>query len=780
MVKGKGAIETLLVAKMGHIQGAFYRKELGDIDLVWGNDKIGLQKIVEKHLKDFADFAGNNPYEKMSNAINEIIQNGKLLTENGVNTIWYKNGDDYYLVGISKGFNKKGDNNWVITSYKKTKGRIPDEIKGDTANLSAYSDEFNPLLTSKDEPLNSSDIIPQTPKEIIKQAKEAGKSVAETKKLLQQHKDIESKRKETQKLIIQEKKAKEKLHKEIGIFEKEKQNALEKLESIKTQINELEKKDLSSKQAQKQMDKLQTNLSFFANEIEKTRNLIKQRKDKLATTQEVYIPQNHTFSYDGREFNTREHFSILKQRSLNNQDDDFNGFDTLMREAIENALNIKPIKEFGTNYAEHYHSGETAIQKLISEAQAHKESGAKGEYKGQVAGAFHRKELGDIDLVWGQVEGKGKEAKGYGLAKIIEKHLNAGDFKAFGEGEAGLINAMSEIIDKGKVITQNGVDSIVLHKNGEEYRIGISKGWDNVGENKWIITSYKNNKYKESAETSYHDTFTPKEPLGNLDNNIIPQQTLESTMQKFNYDEKKAKDLLEWHKDSSPLTKDENGLPKVFYHYTNNGKVLEKTRDKDFEAFTRKTDLKEQYEKMRPYDKHYGRNQGSRYGIYFTENEKYAQNYATLGGQERDLKDALERGNAKKYEVFLNIKNPLDLDTIITKQNAKEIEQLFEIKNPPKHIKAININDYIGKDIFTYIHNLGFDEYGHKAAIAKTTLYRKDKLGVNGERDILNLADFLSLKGYDGLFFSRKETGREFIVFNPNQIKHIDNKGSYT
>ena len=39
-------------------------------------------------------------------------------------------------------------------------------------------------------------------------------------------------------------------------------------------------------------------------------------------------------------------------------------------------------------------------------------------------------------------------------------------------------------------------------------------------------------------------------------------------MQKFNYNENKAKDLLEWHKDSSPLTKDENGVPKVFYHGT--------------------------------------------------------------------------------------------------------------------------------------------------------------------------------------------------------------------
>ena len=164
----------------------------------------------------------------------------------------------------------------------------------------------------------------------------------------------------------------------------------------------------------------------------------------------------------------------------------------LARELIEKQLNIKPIKEFGTNYAEHYHSGETAIQKLINEAQAHKESGAKGEYKGQVAGAFHRKELGDIDLVWGEVTGKGKEAKGYGLAKIIEKHLNAGDFEAFGKGEAGLINAMSEIIGKGKVITQkSGRKTIIYHKHGQIFKMGLKQNWHgNPTENKWIITAY--------------------------------------------------------------------------------------------------------------------------------------------------------------------------------------------------------------------------------------------------------------------------------------------------
>ena len=69
------------------------------------------------------------------------------------------------MVGLSKGFNGTGDNLWVITSYKKTTGKIPDEIlSGDTLNLSAYKGEFNPPLTSGDEPLNNK-IIPKTANE---------------------------------------------------------------------------------------------------------------------------------------------------------------------------------------------------------------------------------------------------------------------------------------------------------------------------------------------------------------------------------------------------------------------------------------------------------------------------------------------------------------------------------------------------------------------------------------------------------------------------------------
>ncbi|WP_281650613.1 hypothetical protein, partial [Helicobacter bilis] len=179
------------------------------------------------------------------------------------------------------------------------------------------------------------------------------------------------------------------------------------------------------------------------------------------------------------------------------------------RQQIEALLNVTPIVEFGKNYAEFYRNGSKAIQKLMAEKE------------GQVAGAFYRKELGDIDLVWGQVEGKGKEAKGWGLAKIIEKHLNAGDFKAFGEGEAGLINAMSEIIDKGKVITQNGVSTIWYKKDENIYKLGISKGFHKKGDNNWIITSYKAEREKD--KTFGDALFTDKHPLPNS-SDIIPQK----------------------------------------------------------------------------------------------------------------------------------------------------------------------------------------------------------------------------------------------------------------
>ena len=47
--KAKEAIAFLLEKKEGEAVGALHHKDIGDIDLVWGNEKAGLQKIAKKH-----------------------------------------------------------------------------------------------------------------------------------------------------------------------------------------------------------------------------------------------------------------------------------------------------------------------------------------------------------------------------------------------------------------------------------------------------------------------------------------------------------------------------------------------------------------------------------------------------------------------------------------------------------------------------------------------------------------------------------------------------------
>ena len=107
------------------------------------------------------------------------------------------------------------------------------------------------------------------------------------------------------------------------------------------------------------------------------------------------------------------------------------------RALMERDQNITPIKEFGTNYAEFYHDGENAIKKLLVERQ------------GQVAGAFEREELGDIDLVWGNKE--------IGLNKIIEKHRQKALQQLQSKKQEALNNAQLQIdnaVKKAKRETQ--------------------------------------------------------------------------------------------------------------------------------------------------------------------------------------------------------------------------------------------------------------------------------------------------------------------------------------
>ena len=71
-VKGKDAIDKLLEEKQGHVKGAFYRDDIGEIDIFWGDDTAGLCHIINQRRKDHMDV------KKLLRDLPSIISRGTL------------------------------------------------------------------------------------------------------------------------------------------------------------------------------------------------------------------------------------------------------------------------------------------------------------------------------------------------------------------------------------------------------------------------------------------------------------------------------------------------------------------------------------------------------------------------------------------------------------------------------------------------------------------------------------------------------------------------------
>lgn len=72
-LRNEKAVSVLLSMKHGHIKDAFHRDGIGDIDLVWGNDRAGLQHIIKSRVKN------NQDYKRAILLLPEIIKNGTLI-----------------------------------------------------------------------------------------------------------------------------------------------------------------------------------------------------------------------------------------------------------------------------------------------------------------------------------------------------------------------------------------------------------------------------------------------------------------------------------------------------------------------------------------------------------------------------------------------------------------------------------------------------------------------------------------------------------------------------
>ncbi|HHD0446254.1 TPA: hypothetical protein ACOS3D_000498 [Campylobacter jejuni] len=226
------------------------------------------------------------------------------------------------------------------------------------------------------------------------------------------------------------------------------------MDDIKKNIKAKEVKKKNKKSVKQRLDeKIQNDKKASEDILKRYDNFLKENKD-----------YNLDF-LDNMNLNTVE-YNLTRQMIINAKESTNKevkkDIPSALRGKIEQELNIQPLKEFGENYAEYYHDGKGALQKLLIEKQ------------GQVAGAFHRKDLGDIDLVWGEVIDKIKH-KGYGLAHIIDKHPEL-DLKL-----------ISDIVDKGKLNNQNNIRYRIEYKN---YIIGLSSEYKG-NKRTFIITAFE-------------------------------------------------------------------------------------------------------------------------------------------------------------------------------------------------------------------------------------------------------------------------------------------------
>ena len=118
--KGKvlQAVKFLLNHESGDLLGVFHRNDVGDIDMVWGDEGGGLCHILNKHIND-KDFP---TVKDLVSRIEDIINKGEVdeRHSNADKLVLVKDG---YLVTIRRNVREKGikiaDKNWVLTAYNK-------------------------------------------------------------------------------------------------------------------------------------------------------------------------------------------------------------------------------------------------------------------------------------------------------------------------------------------------------------------------------------------------------------------------------------------------------------------------------------------------------------------------------------------------------------------------------------------------------------------------------------------------------------------------------------
>jgi hypothetical protein len=324
-------------------------------------------------------------------------------------------------------------------------------------------------------------------------------------------------------------------------------------------------------------------------------------------------------------------------------------------------------------------------------------------------------------------------------------------YKAYEAGEDYHIAAFA--IDKdGKFITAadgslkpESIENSTFYRI-EKYDIGKIKGMVEVPEKDMKY-------YKHSAQNKSEHYEQTK-----LSRSADSESVLQSGDDVKTWE--KARD--EWHQDSHPMTKNEDGTPKVFYHGTPTGGFdvfdIERTSDKSLMT------------KDGP-------------GFNFTDNKEFAQNYLT------NVNKTNSTGKKELYETYLNLKKPIVITDRSANINLEDAKALFASGDYPWFFdswipfeldkRTINGKQWTKAEI----ESLSKEE--------KVSLY-VDNITQRGEYDQGLLENIVrAFKNKQHMYDSMREhlkadgviwqspRGNVAVAWSPEQIKSIHNRGTF-
>ena len=280
-------------------------------------------------------------------------------------------------------------------------------------------------------------------------------------------------------------------------------------------------------------------------------------------------------------------------------------------------------------------------------------------------------------------------------------------------GEKAL-NASANKLSKAKAMLEKGED---------EVKIWQSTGWYKDKDGAWKFEIDDNPaKIKNQNADKLGDLLEHKELFKAYpelkDINVVKIK-----------DELYNKNLKDWHKESSPLTKNTDGTPKIFYHGTKKSNISE---------FDQKFDK-------------------SKWGFFFTTDKGLSEEYSKG-------RYGLKEPNSGVMEVYINAKKPFDLREEITKDTANKYQALLG-----NLAKRDDLKNGVGKSLYEYIKNTSLKQYDTKARAFK------DKLQ-NAGYDSIILDDNVIVAFNPNQIKHVKNNGN----FNKeNDIYALGNKGYY-